>query len=184
VRKGINAAPAEVWKKFATGPFSVTPPNGWVNMLTIGRFGSDYQTRAYVAYMGLGAGVSDDIVYPTAFVDGDGHALDGAYSYVMRLDKADLAASQNGVWSLSAYRENFYVHNALERYGLLPGMPKYNPDGSLDVYLQAESPGADKESNWLPIPPSGLLNLSLRIYDPKKATLDAAYKIPPVKRVA
>jgi len=72
----------------------------------------------------------------------------------MHLDKADLAASQNGVWSISAYRENFYVHNALERYGLLPSLPKYNPDGSLDVYLQGKSPGADKESNWLPLPPA------------------------------
>jgi hypothetical protein len=67
-------------------------------------------------------------------VDGNGNALDGAYTYVMHFDKADPAASQNVVWSISAYRENFYVHNALERYGLLPSMPKYNPDGSLDVY--------------------------------------------------
>lgn len=101
----------------------------------------------------------------------------------MHLDKADLAASQNGVWSISAYRENFYVHNALERYGLLPSLPKYNPDGSLDVYLQGKSPGADKESNWLPIPPSGLFNLTIRIDDPRKEALDAAYKNPLVKRV-
>ncbi|MBV8071496.1 MAG: DUF1254 domain-containing protein [Acidobacteriaceae bacterium] len=78
VRKGINEAPAEVWYKFATGPFSMNSPNGWVNMLNIGRFGTDYQTRGYVGYMGLGAGVKDDIVYPTAFVDGDNNALDGA----------------------------------------------------------------------------------------------------------
>jgi hypothetical protein len=184
VLKGINAAPAEVWKRFATGPYAMKSLNGWVNMLNIARFGSDYQTRAYVAYMGLGAGLAEDIIYPTAFVDDDGGALDGAYTYVMHFDKADLAASQNGVWSISAYRENFYVRNMLERYGLLPGMPKYNADGSLDVYLQAKSPGADKESNWLPIPPSGLFNLSIRIYNPKKEALDAAYKIPPVKRVA
>jgi hypothetical protein len=183
VRKGINDAPAEVWKKFATGPYGMTAPNGWINMLNIARFGSDYQTRAYVAYMGLGAGVAEDIVYPSAFVDGDGNALDGAYNYVMHFDKADLGLSQNGVWSISAYRENFYVHNSLERYGLLQSMPKYNADGSLDVYLQAKSPGADKESNWLPIPPSGMFNLTIRIYDPKQEALSESHKFQPVKKV-
>jgi hypothetical protein len=48
--------------------------NGWLNMVNIARFGSDYQTRAYVAYMGLGAGIAHDIVYPSAFVDANGEA--------------------------------------------------------------------------------------------------------------
>jgi len=183
VRKAINAAPADVWYKFATAAYDMKPPNGWGTLLNIGRFGTDYQTRAYVAYFGLGAGLAEDIIYPTAFVDGDGHALDGAYKYVVHFDKAFLAAPQNGVWSISAYRENFYVQNAIERYGLPPGNPKYNADGSLDVYLQATSPGPDKESNWLPIPASGEFNLTLRIYNPSKAALDPAYKFPPVKRV-
>ena len=65
--------------------------------------------------------------------------------------------TKNGVWSISAYRENFYERNPINRYGLLPAMVKYNPDSSLDVYLQAKSPGPDKESNWLPIPQSGWL---------------------------
>ncbi len=172
-----------MWKKFATGPYGMTAPNGWIDMLNIGRFGSDYQTRAYVAYMGLGAGLAEDIVYPSAFVDGDGNALDGANNYVMHFDKADLGFSKIGVWSLSSYRENFYVHNSIERYGLLQSMPKYNADGSLDVYFQAKSPGAAKESNWLPIPQSGMFNVTLRIYDPKKDVLAESYKFPPLKRV-
>ena len=183
LRKGINDAPARVWLKFATGPYGMKSVNGWINMLNIAKYGSDYQTRAYVAYMGLGAGLAADIVYPTAFVDSNGEALDGTYRYVMHFDKSELPASRNGVWSISAYRENFYVHNSIDRYGLLPDMPKSNPDGSLDVYLQATSPGPDKESNWLPIPPSGTFNLTIRIYDPKKEALDPAYKIPPVRKV-
>ena len=79
---------------------------------------------------------------------------------------------------ISAYRENFYVQNPINRFGLLPDMPKYNADGSLDVYLQATSPGRDKESNWLPTPRSGMFNLTIRIYDPKKEALDPAYRIP------
>jgi hypothetical protein len=60
---------------------------------------------------------------------------------------------------------------------------KYHADGSLDVYIQAESPGADKESNWLPTPPSGSFNLTVRAYQPKPSLLDGTYKLPPVKRV-
>ena len=183
LRKGIDDAPGRVWLKFATGPYGMNPPNGWINMLNLGKYGSDYQTRAYVAYMGLGAGVADDIVYPSAFVDSSGQALDAAYNYVMHFEKSEVPASQNGVWSITSYRENFYVKNPINRYGLLPNMPKYNADGSLDVYLQAKSPGPDKESNWLPIPQSDVFNLTIRIYDPKKEALEAGYKIPPVKKV-
>jgi hypothetical protein len=181
--KGINDAPATVWKKFFTGPYGMNPPNGWINMLNIARFGTDYQTRAYVAYMGLGAGVAEDIVYPSAFVDSDGNALDGDYNYTMHFAKSDVPASLNGVWSISSYRENFYVRNPINRYGLLPGMVKYNPDGSFDVYLQAKSPGPQKESNWLPIPQTGIVNLTIRIYDPKPEAREAGYKIPSIRKI-
>ena len=183
IRKGINEAPFMVWHKFATGPYEITGPNGWSNMLNIGRYGTDYQTRAFVAYFGMGAGVKEDIVYPSTFVDSNGWALDGAHKYVMHLEKTDMALAGNGVWSVSPYRENFYVHNILNRYGLPPGNPKYNADGSLDIYLQATSPGADKEANWLPIPASGMINVTLRIYDPKPEALDPAHKFPPIQRV-
>jgi len=183
IRKGINQAPFMVWHKFATGPFDMNPPNGWSTILNIGRFGTDYQTRAFVAYFGLGAGVKEDIIYPSAFVDGNGWALDGAHKYVVHFDKDFLSLPTKGVWSISVYRENFYAHNKLERYGLPPGNPKYNPDGSLDVYLQADSPGPDKEANWLPTPKSGMFNATLRIYNPKPEALDPAHKFPPVQRV-
>jgi hypothetical protein len=183
VLRGINAAPWEVWTKFGSGPYAMNAPNGWINTLTIGKFGTDYQTRAYVAYMGLGGGVKEDIIYPSAFVDGNGEALDGSYNYVINFNKAFLATSENGVWSVSAYRENFYVQNSLGPYGLPPGNPKHNPDGSLDVYLQAKSPGANKEPNWLPIPSSGIFNVTIRIYNPKAEVLDPAYKFPPIRKV-
>ncbi len=184
VRKGINKAPFEVWKIFASDPYTMDLPNGWGNMLNIGKFGKDYATRAYVAYMGLGAGLREDIIYPTAFVDGNGWALDGAHKYVIHMTKADQAISQNGVWSASQYRENFYVHNPIERYQIGSGMPlNYNPDGSLDIYIQANSPGKDKEANWLPAPPTEMFNLSFRFYNPKPETFEKDYKFPPVQRL-
>lgn len=152
--------------------------------MNIGRFGTDYETRAFIAYFGLGALTSDDAVYPSAVLDGDGKALDGAQKYIMHFQKNGVPPSHVGVWSISPYRENFYVHNAIERYGLLSGMPlEYNADGSLDVYIQAKSPGPDKEANWLPCPPTGPFNLTIRVYQPKKEILGGTYEIPPVRKV-
>jgi Protein of unknown function (DUF1214) len=63
--------------------------------------------------------------------------------------------------------QNFYAHNPIERYGIPSGMPLvHNDDGSLDVYIQARSPGRAEEPNWLPCPPSGLFNLTVRVYHP------------------
>ena len=182
--KGINKAPGVVGLKFATGAYDMETVNGWMNVLNIGRFGTDYETRAFIAYFGLGALTSDDAVYPSAVLDGDGKVLDGAQKYIMHFEKDGVPPSQVGVWSISPYRENFYVHNPIERYGLLSGMPlKYNADSSLDVYIQANSPGPDNEANWLPSPPSGPFNLTIRVYQPKKEILDGTYKLPPVRRV-
>ncbi|MGY3395286.1 hypothetical protein ACVWW6_007877 [Bradyrhizobium sp. USDA 3311] len=182
--KGLNGAPGEVWLKFQEGPYEAPSVNGWINMLNIGRYGTDYNTRALIAWLGLGALTSDDAVYPSAFVDGDGNVLDGAARYVLHFGKDDFPPSASGVWSVSPYRENFYVRNSIDRYGILSGMPlKYNADGSLDIYIQAMTPGADKEANWLPCPPSLPFNLTIRAYQPSKPLLDGTYKIPPVRRV-
>ena len=182
--QGINAVPFEVYKLFDAGPYSMKNVNGWINMLDIGAYGTDYQTRAYVAFMGLGALAKEDAVYPSAFVDSTGTALDGSHKYVMHFEKDGVPPSKVGVWSISPYRGNFYVPNAINRYGILSSMPlKYNADGSLDVYLQRDSPGADKESNWLPIPPSGSFNLTVRSYQPEQSLLDGSYKLPPITKV-
>ena len=184
ILKGINKAPWEVWKQFAIGPYDMQAKNGWINMLNLGRYGSDYNTRAFIAYMGLGALGKEDAVYPSAFVDAAGTAFDGGSKYVMHFEKDGVPPSKVGVWSISPYRDNFYVRNRLERYGILSSMPlKYNADGSLDVYIQATSPGADKESNWLPCPPSGSFNLTIRSYQPKESLLDGSYVLPAVVKV-
>ncbi|MBR0882720.1 DUF1254 domain-containing protein [Bradyrhizobium liaoningense] len=181
--RGLNAAPAEVWLKFQAALYDTPAVNGWLNMLNLGRYGTDYNTRALIAWLGLGALTSDDAVYPSAFVDGDGNVLDGAAKYVLHFGKDEFPPSASGVWSVSPYRENFYVRNSLNRYGILSGMPlKYNADGSLDIYIQATTPGADNETNWLPCPPSLPFNLTIRAYQPSKPLLDGSYKIPPVKR--
>jgi hypothetical protein len=59
----------------------------------------------------------------------------------------------------------------------------YGADGSLDIYIQAASPGKDKEANWLPTPARGEFNIVIRNYWPKEAALNGTYKNPPIRKV-
>jgi hypothetical protein len=93
----------------------------------------------------------------------------------------------DGFWSLTMYNaEYFFVDNPLNRYTLSErNALKYNADGSLDLYIQAENPGKDKESNWLPAP-AGPFVLMMRLYWPKEkppSILDGTWSVPPVKQV-
>jgi hypothetical protein len=121
---------------------------------------------------------------PTAFIDGDNKPLDGADRYVLHFDKGQTPPT-NATWSASMYGpQGFYVPNAINRYDLTKWMPlQFNPDGSLDLYIQASSPGADKEAHWLPAPASGPFNLTVRDYWPVETVLNGTYKLPPTKKV-
>ena len=75
------------------------------------------------------------------------------------------------------------VPNSINRFAVSSWMPfKYNPDGSLDLYIQNENPGADKEPNWLPAP-KALFNLTMRIYAPKQEVLVGKWNPPPVTMI-
>jgi hypothetical protein len=150
--------------------------NGWLQPIEIGRYGTDYDTRAGITLVGLGANRPEDTFYPTAYIDGEGKPLDSANKYVMHYEKDDLQPT-NAAWSISQYKGNFYEHNVLERYAIAPWMPlKFNADGSLDIYLQANSPGSDKEANWLPTP-AGQFNITIRNYFRSRRRLTASMKI-------
>ena len=88
-------------------------------------------------------------------------------------------------WSLTMYdAEGFPVLNPIKRYAIGDRDPlKYNDDSSLDIYIQPESPGGDKESNWLPAPKSGELNITMRLYSPKIEALDGRWNPPAIKRI-
>ncbi len=161
-----------------------TVDDGWSYFKKTGVYGTDYLQRALVTAVGLGANRPADAIYPVSTVDADGQPYNGASNYIMHFDKGK-TPPVNGFWSLTMYDGNyFFVPNVLNRYDVSERSPfKYNEDGSLDIYIQKESPGKDKESNWLPAPADKFV-LMLRMYWPKEAVIDGQYHAPPVKRVS
>jgi hypothetical protein len=158
---------------------------GWrTNLTAIGTYGTDYLGRAAVAFAGLGANTVEDAVYPTAVVDADGQPFSSDKAYVLHFDK-DQIPPVRAFWSLTMYNEEqFFAANSQNRYAIGDRDPlKYNPDGSLDIYIQRQSPGADKESNWLPAPANGAFTMNLRLYWPKREVLLGKWVPPAVKRV-
>jgi hypothetical protein len=160
--------------------------NGWAYTTKTGIYGTDYLMRAIVTAIGLGANRPQDAVYPTSLKDGEGRKYNGENKYVMHFPEGQLPPAE-GFWSLTMYDAKFFfVNNPLNRYSISARQHlKSNPDGSTDLCIQKDSPGADKEANWLPAP-SGDFVLMLRLYWPDESDpsiIDGSWKIPPVKRV-
>ena len=164
----------------------VMDENGFAFTTKTGIYGTDYLMRALVTAIGLGANRPQDAVYPTSQKDAEGKKYNGANKYVMHFPEGQLPPTQ-GFWSLTMYDSAyFFVKNPLNRYSISARHAlKSNPDGSTDLYIQKDSPGADKESNWLPAPPDDFV-LMLRMYWPDESDpsiIDGSWKIPPVKKV-
>jgi hypothetical protein len=158
--------------------------NGWsMNTDTMGVYGNYYLKRAIVAQLGLGANLPEDAIYPMNLGDENGKPLDGANKYTVHFDKG-AQPPVNAFWSITLYdAEGFQVANALNRFAVSSWMPfQYNPDGSLDLCFQHDSPGKGNEANWLPAP-KGPFNLTLRLYSPQPEALTGKWNPSPVKKV-
>jgi hypothetical protein len=166
-------------------PGNATMRNGWmITLKDIGTYGTNYDARAGIAWVGLGANIPQDAVYPMAREDCDGNPLNGANKYVIHFDKGQ-TPPVNAFWSVTMYNEKqAFVANPIDRYAIGDRDElKFNPDGSLDLYLQHDSPGKDKEPNWLPAA-AGSFNVMMRIYWPKEPVLNSAWAPPPIKKVS
>lgn len=182
VQKGFAGAPKAAQQLMAWKvPTLARIANGWsMNTDTMGVYGNYYLKRAIVSQFGLGANLPEDAIYPLNLADDTGKPLDGASKYTIHFDKGDLPPV-DAFWSVTLYdNDGFQVANSLNRFAVSSWMPfEFNPDGSLDLYFQTESPGAGKEANWLPAP-KGPFNLTMRLYAPKSEALTGKWNPPPV----
>jgi len=162
---------------------AVKDENGWAFTTKTGLYGTDYLMRALVTAIGLGANRPQDAVYPTSQKDAHGRKYSGANKYVMHFAKGQLPPV-SGFWSLTMYDGSyFFVNNPLNRYSISARQNlKSKPDGSTDLYIQNESPGKEKEANWLPAPPGDFI-LMLRLYWPNEKSpsiINGSWRIPAV----
>ena len=186
IRKGLQGASEDAQQLMAWKiPTLARVVNGWsMNTDTMGVYGNYYLKRAIVAQLGLGANLPEDAIYPLNLADETGKPLDGANKYTLHFEKG-ATPPVDAFWSVTLYDTGgFQVANALNRFAVSSWMPfKYNVDGSLDLYFQNESPGSDKEANWLPAP-KGPFNLTMRLYGPRSEALTGKWNPPPVTRVS
>jgi hypothetical protein len=192
-KKGTDAARAivdglEDGKKriveLGHAPGNATLKNGWmVTLKDIGTYGTNYDAGAGIARVGLGANIPQDAVYPLARVDCDGNSLNGANKYMIHFDQGK-TPPVNAFWSVTMFNEKqAFVTNPMGQHAIGDrDALKFNPDGSLDLYLQHDSPGKDKESNWLPAA-AGSFNVMMRMYWPKEPVLSGVWAPPPIKKV-
>lgn len=162
---------------------SQEPVDGWRTARgNIGDYGTDYGTRAAIAHGGLGANLPEDAIYSSVRVDDTGEQLRSDTAYVLRFP-AGQTPPVEAFWSLTMYDERgFLVANPIDRFAVRGETLIANPDGAIEIAIRRESPGRERETNWLPAPASGPFNLLLRAYRPQDPIIDGAWNPPAVTR--
>ena len=186
-RQAIQEGMADAWKAFSefkttqvdTGKISSADGFGTRDHLK-----NNYMQRMSAAILGIYGNAKQEAMYPAYFVDARNQKLDGSGRYTIHFAPGQLPPV-NAFWSLTLYElpSSLLFANPLQRYlinsPMLPGL-KRNADGGVTLYVQSESPGTDKEANWLPAP-RGPFFAVMRLYWPKQAALDAKWKAPPLQ---
>ncbi|WP_394562091.1 DUF1254 domain-containing protein [Aquipseudomonas alcaligenes] len=185
VQRGLERALLDGSRLLDAGfSYSIQPDkfgNHWAADLSAGAFGSNYLRRAWVAKAYIATNKPDDALYIGTDYDGKGARLQGAQRYSLTFPAGQLPPAED-FWSLSAYDgDHFFAPNAINRFsiGTKNKNLQKNADGSLTLYVQHDSPGADKESNWLPVP-AERFSLLLRLYSPSKRVVEGGYQMPAV----
>ena len=190
MRKAVTDGMADAWKAFGefkakqvdTGKRTAADGFGTRAMLK-----NDYMARMASAVLGIYGNTKYEAMYPAYFRDADGQMLNGANRYVLRLKPGQLPPA-NAFWSLTMYElpSSLLYANPINRYLINSPMLnslKRDADGGYTIYVQNETPGKDRESNWLPSP-KGPFWTTLRIYWPKPEALNGKWKQPPLQRAS
>ena len=146
---------------------------------------NNYLYRMAAAVLGIYGNSKQEAMYPVLAVDAAGQKLDGANRYTVHFAAGELPPV-NAFWSLTMYDlpQSLLVANPINRYLLnSPMLPQFvkDPDGGVTFYVQNESPGKDKEPNWLPAA-KGPFFIAMRLYWPKQEALEGTWKPPPMKK--
>jgi hypothetical protein len=180
VEQGMKAGSEKMDNYLADGFKNV---NGWKVGAFFGDrafFQGDWVRRAAAARSGIYGNDAAEAMEPYTLMDATGKILDGSKHHYTLTFPAAQFPPVNAFWSVTMYdgQTRSLIKNLINRYlinsPMLPDM-KTNADGSLTIYIQKDSPGADKESNWLPAP-DGPIYLVLRLYWPRK---EASFILPP-----
>ena len=166
--------------------FGIQLPHYWSTQDNGAMFGHDYYTRTAVGKSNIFVNKPTETKYFYQDLDSEGRRLNGANRYTVTFAKGKIPPVQ-GFWSLTLYNEHhFFAPNSLHRYsiGTKNKALTKNADGSLTLYVQADSPGANKESNWLPAPRGADFSLYVRAYWPKPAITSGKWTPPPVLRAS
>lgn len=186
LRAGFAHIPEIAFDRMVQQYKTLKVQNGWSFTTQTGVYGTNYLMRALITAVGLGANLPEDAIYPISKVDGERQKYSGSNRYVVRFPKGHLPPVE-GFWSLTMYDSGyFFVKNPLNRYSISPRQNlQVNPDGSTDLYIQKDSPGQGKESNWLPAPPGDFI-LMLRLYWPSEtdpSLINGTWNIPAVRKI-
>ncbi|MGC1351429.1 MAG: DUF1254 domain-containing protein [Xanthobacteraceae bacterium] len=170
VQAALKDLPQRALKKIEANKDSLGKVVDSSTISMVGEYGTDYMKRAVVAAFGWPANLKEDAVYPYTEVDSTGAKLTGANKYTLTFPKGQ-TPPVDGFWSITMYEIDegwWFVPNPLNKFTVsMRNNPKFNDDGSLTLYFQNTSPGADKEANWLPAPKGEFLPM-LRMYWPKE----------------
>lgn len=142
---------------------------------------NNYLNRAIAAAAGLYGNTKVEAVYTGSLADNTKQPLLGDKNYVLKFKKNELPEAKY-FWSVTMYNlpKRFLVSNTINRYSIgnkTKGL-KYEANGDLIIYLQKDSPGKDKESNWLPTPQKGPFMFVMRIYGPQPDVINNVWKMP------
>lgn len=158
--------------------------NGWNVNMNLGKYGSDYLLRGAATFFACCANIAQEALYPIAHTDVEGKPLTGADNYTIHFNPGQIPAVM-GFWSITMYNnKSLFVDNPINRYniGTYTSGLENSTDRSLDIYVQHDSPGKEKESNWLPSP-EGSFYLVLRMYVPEEQILNGMWPYPTLQQV-
>jgi hypothetical protein len=187
MKQAIEQGMADAWKEFEevktqvdTGKVKSGDMFGTREYLK-----NNYRYRMAAAVLGIYGNSKDEAMYPMYGIDADGQRMDGTHRYFVRFAPGQLPPV-NAFWSLTMYEmpQSLLVANPINRYlinsPMLPQLQR-DADGGLTLLIQHESPGKDKEANWLPAP-KGPFVMAMRLYWPKEEALSGKWQAPPLQK--